>query len=448
MLKTKINKIYKSNYFPFFVLAFLMLILHLTFTPNLHDDAWFSAIWEQGNPFEWLYSRYSYWTSRIVIEFFLIFITGHQLYWIWRLLDIVMILVIVYSISKLFIKTEIRKNNWILCALFILYPFKDMFSAGWGATTLNYLWPLALSLFSLLSIKKRFQNIKIKWYEYLIYTIILLYGANQEQTAFLLTFIFGSATLYYIWKFKKPDLLLLLQFFISAAQLMLVFICPGNEARKVMSITGSFIDFDMLSFFDKIQIGLSSTLHKVIFSPNLLFTMLVLVLAILTFQSTKDRLYRSISLFPLVVSLGFGLFQKNLVTVFPFGDKIINGISKYGMITIENADLLTTYLPVLLGIAVCVCILLNIYIIFESSQTTWLSIGILILGFASRMSISLSPTIWESGDRTYLFFYIAILIVILIFVQRISLKGKWKEIALYSLLFLSILSYLNNFYFI
>ena len=34
------------------------------------------------------------------------------------------------------------RGRWFVTGLVLLYPFADMASAGWIATTTNYLWPL------------------------------------------------------------------------------------------------------------------------------------------------------------------------------------------------------------------------------------------------------------------------------------------------------------------
>lgn len=447
-MKDKVIKIYRSDYFPLLIVFLLMSLLHLTITPNTRDDAWFAAIWPQGNQLNWLYSRYTFWTSRIIIEFVLIFITGNKMYWVWRLMDVAAIILILFSISKICINKHFRKFNWWLCGLFLLYPFKDMCSAGWAATTLNYLWPLGLGLLSMLSIYKKFKNQPLKWYEGFIYLLALIYASNQEQTAFLLSAIFGVATLCYLYKNHKIDSLLCLQFLISFSQLIFVFLCPGNEARKVVSVTGSFIDFNMLSFFDKVQIGLSSTFYEIIFSPNILFLILTLVLCVLMFQKTKDIFYRCIGLFPVVISVTTGFMQTIFSELFPFISEIRDGLTTYGTITLQNAEAISSYIPILIGCGVCVCVLLTIYILFDNNKITWQTYGILLLGFASRMSMSLSPTIWESGERTYLFLYISIIMCILLFIQNLILDEKWKNYIYYSMIFLVMLNYIDFYFFV
>ena len=56
-----------------------------------------------------------------------------------------------------------------------------MSSAGWMATTINYYWSLGAILINLYYLKKANNLIKLKWYEYIISSIALLFAANQEQ---------------------------------------------------------------------------------------------------------------------------------------------------------------------------------------------------------------------------------------------------------------------------
>lgn len=56
-------------------------------------------------------------------------------------------------------------GKWLVCAFMLLYPFSDMVSAGWIATTVNYLWPLLGLLYIALLLQKLAQKGHVHWYE-------------------------------------------------------------------------------------------------------------------------------------------------------------------------------------------------------------------------------------------------------------------------------------------
>ena len=53
--------------------------------------------------------------------------------------------------------------------------------AGWYATTLNYVWPLALGLYGLSYIIQIISNEKISIAQQISYVVASLYAINQEQ---------------------------------------------------------------------------------------------------------------------------------------------------------------------------------------------------------------------------------------------------------------------------
>ena len=78
-----------------------------------------------------------------------------------------------------------------------------MNSAGWAATTVNYMWPLATCLYALIPIRKIWDGEKIKFWEYPLYIIATLFSANQEQACCILVGTYILFTIFMIIKNKK-----------------------------------------------------------------------------------------------------------------------------------------------------------------------------------------------------------------------------------------------------
>ncbi|CAG9704379.1 hypothetical protein [Clostridium neonatale] len=120
----------------------------------------------------------------------------------WKVLNIASLMLLAVSISKLLVGKNARRYNWIIVALVLAYPFKDMSTAGWAATTINYTWPLSLGLYSLIIVKKILKNENIKWYEYILSIIALIYAINVEQMCAILLAIYVPITIYLMIKRK------------------------------------------------------------------------------------------------------------------------------------------------------------------------------------------------------------------------------------------------------
>lgn len=159
----KLKKIYESSYFPFLILCIAMIILHINMIP-FGDDNFFGTVLNNKNLFQYLNERYYGWSSRLTIESIMVIILSIGFNF-WRILDVLVINLLAITLSKLFNDSNNREFNWFITIMIILYSFIDMSSAGWVATTLNYIWPLTFGIFSLMYIKKMIQKSEIHWYE-------------------------------------------------------------------------------------------------------------------------------------------------------------------------------------------------------------------------------------------------------------------------------------------
>ena len=209
--------------------------------------------------------KYYNWSSRQLIESVLYFISVHS--HVWMLLNSLVITMIAKLIEAIFCNHTIKMK--ILCCIgTLIYPLIDMSSAGWMATTINYYWPLGAILINLYYLKKANNLIKLKWYEYIISSIALLFAANQEQGFAILL---GTYFFYIIYCFinkRKISFFVILNIVLIIASGTYIFTCPGNWVRKKQEVKNWFPDFGTLSFFRKIEIGISSTVYPILFKNN------------------------------------------------------------------------------------------------------------------------------------------------------------------------------------
>ena len=195
-MKEKIQKFLKSKNAIFLAVFILELILMFFITPNKYDDQVFlesvtgTSIWSYVGP------RYYTWSSRIIIELVLCSVLKISKY-LWILIEALMVTLVAYSLSKLFVKKdENQKENTLMLVLMIfIYPIMIMNGAGWAATTINYMWPLATGLFALIPIRKIWDGEKIKFWQYPLYVLAIIFASNQEQACAIL---FGTYLLFTI----------------------------------------------------------------------------------------------------------------------------------------------------------------------------------------------------------------------------------------------------------
>lgn len=176
------------------------LIWHLVIKISAGDDVvYFQTLMDGRSIWEILAHRYATWSSRMAIEFVLIPLV--QVPWLWKILDIIvftLIPVLLYRLLFLnpekYLDMECNINKtagkWLVCAFMLLYPFSDMVSAGWIATTVNYLWPLLGLLYIALLLQKLAQNKFLHWYEGAAGVICCIFAAvrNRWQQFYWLCF--------------------------------------------------------------------------------------------------------------------------------------------------------------------------------------------------------------------------------------------------------------------
>jgi hypothetical protein len=414
-IKKYLEKLSNNKHSAFIVLLICLIMLHVVINLDYGDDLQFSKVLSGNNIFQWTFVRYETWSSRIVVDFVMAFVLGVNSI-LWKIVDIAMIIILALSMSKLFI--EDKNNNWIIVAFLALYPLKDMRSAGWGTTTINYLWPLALGMYSLVVCIKILKEEKVKNYEYILSVLATIYACSVEQMCGILVFTYFLMTAFMAFK-KKINLYIIFSLIISAINLIVIILCPGNSLRKLQEMSIYFVDFDKLSFLSKVELGFSSSIAKLVFEPSAVFIVFALLLGILVLIRNNSLIKRVIGFIPLMAGLFIGIGCTLLKKFAPNSPNIIDSMTKYGIIDLWNYNKMSSYFPLILLIIISLCILISIYYCFGKTLKTLVTSYILIIGFISRVIMGFSPTIWASNDRTFIFMYFSIIIIGIILYEEI-----------------------------
>ena len=184
---------------------------------------------------DFLSYRYATWSSRSLIEFNVGVLVSVPTE-IWRILDSVIFAAIAVLLSKLLTNNNESPffYNCLAClfvGLFIITFSKILESAGWLATTTNYIWPICFILIHFYLLKEFiFKNKDISKFKraiiYLILIITLLEAISSEQLLVMVGGAYLFTIVYCLYKkIEIPKLIylfiiiiLLISFMISAVR--------------------------------------------------------------------------------------------------------------------------------------------------------------------------------------------------------------------------------------
>lgn len=419
-MKEKIKKFLADGRGAILAIFILQFILMFFITPNKYDDEKFLNFLQTDTIKNILTERYYGWSSRFIIDYTFLSILKISKY-LWIVLQAAMMALIGYSISKLFVKKENKKEmNIMILFLILTYPIDVMNGAGWGASTLNYIWPLATALFCIIPIKKIWNEEKIKLFEYPLYVLALIFACNHEQTCAIVFGTYLLFTILFIIKNKKINPFIVIQLIFAICSLVFILTTPGNHVRVETETKMCFPDFKMLNFQDKISLGLTSTLGTIINDSPIPFAILSLMIVGFIFVNYKEKIYRIVALIPFVIICSLGLFFDIAVKIFPYLGSLVGALTSQSLILNPmNCNNLFYAIPIILSIIVFASMILSILLIFKKINGN-VAVLVFLVGFASRVMMGFSPTVFMSSTRTLTFFDFSMLIVSLLIWQEFS----------------------------
>lgn len=417
----KSNKGETIKYLVIAVFIILLFILHSRIVPNFGDDLTYIKVWNEKSLGLFLKDRYQWWSSRVIIEAIMMLLIAASP-WVWRIFNIIIILLFIWNISDLFGNKD-KKLSFILFGMLMwIIPLPSLYSAGWITTTTNYLWSLSLGSIALRPIAYCLMDRKNKKWEYICYPLCAIYSANMEQMAAILLGAYLVFGVYLLIQKKKISPLFLIQLLLIVLSLCFILASPGNNYRNSYEMERYFPEFGEMNIVEKILMGFIETFYYYLAGGhgNVCYLVagisgILLFLFLTTFNNKKYRngagliiTFPFLSywcftyLFPyLLYDINIGRFRRAMA-VLSENSKIF-GQSEYTQLFIM--------IQIFIYAIVLICIALSIFFIHGRTQETLLQLIILAAGFSSRVIIGFSPTIYASGDRTALFCSAAILIV-------------------------------------
>ena len=364
-----------------------------------------AACWQKSVDF------YTIWSSRIFVNFVVFLFTRLDNTYYWGIFMGISLYVLMYSFSKLFASRENEKEcNMVIASLVMLFPFYYLGSAGWLSTLTTYLSPTAFGFLSLIPLKKVYDGEKISWYGYIIYSLALLYGANNEQ---MMVVVVGCYIVGFIYLLlcRKFDLYILFQSLLAIASFCIVMLCPGNENRVYGEQGSYFKNWRMLNKIDKADLGYSTTMQDTFFGSHICIIAVCCLLTYLIWKKYKKTSYMMIAGIPAFLTILFGPLKDVVSTMFPNTYGLTDKIDRDGLVTAANRGDFKAFGRYFIWAAMITMICITVILLQDNIRMLVFNMVLLGAGTASRLAIGLSPTIYISGGRAFTAMFFCIIAV-------------------------------------
>lgn len=382
----KIKELMNKKYVYYVCLFIFVFALHLFMRPGEADDSWFINNYT-GNPLSFAYMRYMQWSSRFLIEMVLVVIASLPLI-VWKVLDTLMIVLLFYSGNKLL---NIKNRKILIFEIFLIMtlPWKVFGETGWIATTLNYTWPITLGLYGFSILLEK----KINIFKQIMAFFCIIFACNQEQMCcVMLAFIIIC---FYIRTFqKKNNKVFLIPFIICILMGVLHIVCPGNSMRQISEMQTWYPAYQNFDILDKTFIGIISTVTAILFDFRIIYIAFIGMLILYTKYLPLNKKLSYIIQFILACFI--------FINIYPFDSTQLMFYSK------AQESIAITFmnfvLPVLLF---SLLISIVIYLILKTkNRYNYMFVLLFLSGICSRLILGFSPTVYASGKRTVIYFYI------------------------------------------
>lgn len=422
------------KYIPFLIFLIILLCYHWKLAVVTADYPTFQTIVSKHpllsltkNGF--LSYRYATWSSRSLIEFNVGVLVSVPTE-IWRILDSVIFAAIAVLLSRLLANNNESPffYNCLAClfvGLFILTFSKILESAGWLATTTNYIWPICFILIHFYLLKEFiFKNKDISKFKrtiiYLILIITLLEAISSEQLLVMVGGAYLFAIVYCLYKKIEIPKLIYLFIIIILFNFIYDFCCPGNINRvKVVTKLG-FPDYANFNIINKLDVGINYFLSWILMAKDLFSVIFLALLGFYTYLISNKKKITIITLIPCLAVLFFASLRfANFTTVYSYFDltNLKHGLLSLGFIRMLSCGvmyLIITLIP-----------LYSIYLIYKDNKKLGYFIFVLlILGFGSVIISGFTPSLTSDG-RIYLNYLFVMIILDYLLVDKIlEFKNK------------------------
>lgn len=415
----------KQNY-PFIFFLIILLLYHILMREYTGDAVrYFSKQLDEMSLMSYLSERYNTWSSRLFIEIPLVYLAAHMN--LFRICNMIMYVIYVLSLNYL----THSKSPRLVFALVLMYPIREMASAGWIATCVNYLWPVALLTLACVSLEKMYCSKKIYLWEALIYFVAIAFATNQEQCCVMTFIILTCFGIYCVWMRRfKSFWICVIEWLITVFNLLFALTCPGNVLRSRSETLMWLIDYESYSVFDKVFLGISTTFDELV-SQDVLFLVFSIVIFLCTLKNSKDmkstrtkKILCTFSGIPVLFVVFRTVLRPVVQAYFPTLDSVFESTMMPDSLNYFDFKI---YIPFMMYVMLFICILVVLLNLFDEIAKGIEVAVIFFVGVTTRVMMGFSPTIYASDLRTFLFLKVCIIFCILRVLEYCDLKLSSNE---------------------
>lgn len=428
------------------VLAYF-LVFHLALTGFNRDDLYnmkvLATFGGPGGALDYLADRYAHWSSRTLADLSMVVFTGIPAF-IWKIADSLVATSCAFLMAA--IAGAFYGKGWrafIKPAAFVmvvLYPFFDMKTSGWVATTVNYLWPMAGLLYMGLCAARLAKapldgnetaSARCRAGRAALLALAVLWAGAHELVALCAVLLEAAliACLLLEGRGRKaggPALLLAASlFFVGWA----VF-CPGNAVRNLTTATMQFPSWESFSTIEHLTMALAGTFDRLTslgfyrggVQPFLMQSCLWLLIL-----ASVHRRFLSIKL-DLLMALPFLLCYLMNQTDVRFWSiwALMDGMASEHM-----GQLRMAYQPVLSAL-IAALTSAGLYLAFLRPGPRGAIPGLCaalcyLAGLGTRVAMGFSCTVYASNTRTYIALLLAMGLLVVLLSHEADLPGMLRK---------------------
>jgi hypothetical protein len=446
VIKNWIKNLWNWDYFPIAVFSLGICIFELFLQPS-GDDLIYGTVFYQEPLVAFISQAYFDWSSRILIMPVAAFFAGNS-FLFFEIVNVLVYSLMAVMVSKLFITENKRHYHWVLMLMLFCVPFITMMTtAGWVVTNIHYMWPLTAALVAVYPIKKYLGYESIRWFEYPIYLFCTFFSMNMELMAGTLVLIYVAYVIYF-YLVKRPFQYGQIIALILIVNIIYILFCPGNAVRESSEIVTNFPEYASFGIIQKLAV--SATAHVFSIDQNFLMLTVTAMAGVFVWNLYSKGIYRLLGVLPLLFALGINLWIIVLSPKFDgifcdcTGKRIENWIS---LAKITHGTLSQYHYLILLFIGLYVLSLcVMIILLFKNSSKFGVSLILVGASILTQAVMGFSPTVYESGTRTFLFHYVAMAILgVIMYVEFNSrLSKRQQQWLFYGLVLAGFCGYLES----
>lgn len=431
------------DYFPFVCFVVFALALNFYVPLGWGDDTVFAQKLTTLSIPEYVANEYNSWSSRVFINAVMFALLKLPAI-VWRVANTVVMFSVAWGIYRLLppdMAKQKRNVRWVIVALLVMYPWNHMASAGWIATTLNYLWVGAAVIVALIPIKKILLSETIAKWEYPLYAVALIFGLNAEQGAVVLLFMYAVAAIYFLVK-KRRAWFVWVNFVLCIVGLLFILNAPGNAIRLAQETETYFPAFSQLSVLQKMGMGVLRTLEHFLFAPNMIMLTSLILLTACLFRKFSKPIARFLGSLPLCVYTLFGIVLYAIPAMQSPAFMLLSEQTVQTGVVPQIPDVIATgmfpnlysFVAFVLLAAVSLFVCISPFLLMRSKTKALFTAVFLVACFAVTCAMGFSPTIFASGKRTFMYMYLGIILyAALLFgeIDDVKMQNRLKTLVIF-----------------